>query len=361
MVKFVQTRMQGMNPEDLGEKTRMMPLLPAVPEPAIPEVAPPATVVRIYAEEDLPQEDTKRVEENEQDAHAKNTQRNYNTSFAQFRRWCEERQRISLPANSETVSAYLAWRGDVQQCKMATVRLDRAAIAWVHRDAGHDDPCRSYKVRKNLAGMGKRLGREQAQSKALTAEAMAAIRAKAYTPREKGGVGNRKESEEAALARGTLDVAICSVMRDGLLRRGEAAALCWRDVETDADGTFIKVERSKTDQEGETAIQFIGPGAAEDLEKIRPADAQGDDLVFALGERSISRRIRAAAIHAGLGDGYSGHSPRIGMAQDLDRNGAPLTALMTSGRWKTARMPAHYVRRQEAARGAVAQFYQGKK
>ena len=198
---------------------------------------------------------------------------------------------------------------------MATVRLDRAAIAWVHRDAGHDDPCRSYKVRKNLAGMGKRLGREQAQSKALTAEAMAAIRAKAYTPREKGGVGNRKESEEAALARGTLDVAICSVMRDGLLRRGEAAALCWRDVETDADGTFIKVERSKTDQEGETAIQFIGPGAAEDLEKIRPADAQGDDLVFALGERSISRRIRAAAIHAGLGG-------RVLRTQPEDRYGA---------------------------------------
>ena len=95
MVKFVQTRMQGMNPEDLGEKTRMMPLLPAVPEPAIPEVAPSATVVRIYTEEDLPQEDTKRVEENEQDAHAKNTQRNYNTSFAQFRRWCEERHSAS--------------------------------------------------------------------------------------------------------------------------------------------------------------------------------------------------------------------------------------------------------------------------
>ena len=63
-------------------------------------------------------------------------------------------------------------------------------------------------------------------------------------------------------------------------------------------------------------------------------------------------RIKAA----GLGDGYSGHSSRVGMARDLVRAGTELTALMNAGRWKSHEMPAHYTRAEEAGRrsgGAV--------
>ena len=35
-----------------------------------------------------------------------------------------------------------------------------------------------------------------------------------------------------------------------------------------------------------------------------------------------------------------------------------LPALMTAGRWKSSRMPAHYTERQAAHRGAVARYYQ---
>ena len=60
---------------------------------------------------------------------------------------------------------------------------------------------------------------------------------------------------------------------------------------------------------------------------------------------------------AGLGEGFSGHSPRIGMAQDLTAAGVGLPALMVAGRWKSERMPAYYSRAQSAGRGAVANFY----
>ena len=40
-----------------------------------------------------------------------------------------------------------------------------------------------------------------------------------------------------------------------------------------------------------------------------------------------------------LGDGFTGHSGRVGMAQDLVKNGVELLALMTAGRWKSAKMP----------------------
>ena len=63
----------------------------------------------------------------------------------------------------------------------------------------------------------------------------------------------------------------------------------------------------------------------------------------------------AAAVHAGLGDGFTGH---VGMAQDLARSGVELPALMTASRWKSSRMPARYTEREAAHRGAVARYYQ---
>ena len=48
-----------------------------------------------------------------------------------------------------------------------------------------------------------------------------------------------------------MDMAIASVMRDGLLRRGVAAALTWADVSREPDGSGrMLVRRSKTDPDG---------------------------------------------------------------------------------------------------------------
>ena len=71
----------------------------------------------------------------------------------------------------------------------------------------------------------------------------------------------------------------------------------------------------------------------------------------------MNNRIKAAAVAAGVGEGFSGHSARVGMAQDLVRAGTELTALMNAGRWKSHEMPAHYTRNEEAGRGAVARYY----
>ena len=53
----------------------------------------------------------------------------------------------------------------------------------------------------------------------------------------------------------------------------------------------------------------------------------------------------------------SGHSARVGMAQDLVAGGADLAAVMQAGRWKSPTMPARYAERLLAKRGAVAGYY----
>ena len=174
--------------------------------------------------------------------------------------------------------------------------------------------------------------------------------------------GGRMETGPEAEFRGLLDVTIIGLMRDALLRRSEAAALTWGDVAPQPDGTArVLVRRSKTDQESEGAILFVSDAVTECLETLRLiTEAQPDDSVFGLSGSQICRRIAAAARHAGLSGNFSGHSPRIGMAQDLVRSGASLPAVMSAGRWKSADMPAYYTRSQSAGHGAVASYYQSK-
>ena len=193
----------------------------------------------------------------------------------------------------------------------------------------------------------------------LTARHLAAIRATARLPRT--GPSGRVEAEKTARRRGAIDIALIATMRDALLRRSEAVALTWADIEFLPDGTArLTIRRSKTDQEGEGAVQFVGTEATADLKAIRPrgsGDAVGQPVFGLRTGRSIANRIRAAAKAAGLEGDFSGHSPRIGMAQDLAEAGASTTDLMVVGRWVSHRMPARYAREQAASRGAVAKFY----
>ena len=72
------------------------------------------------------------------------------------------------------------------------------------------------------------------------------------------------------------------------------------------------------------------------------------NFVFGLSMSQISRRVDSMARAAGLGEGYSGHSGRVGLAIRMTRRGAPLQAVQTHGRWKSPSMPARYTRSEKA-------------
>ena len=64
--------------------------------------------------------------------------------------------------------------------------------------------------------------------------------------------------------------------------------------------------------------------------------------VFGLTDETLANRIRAAARAAGLGEDFSGHSGRIGMARRMVAAGAPNAAVQNQGRWKHSDMVARY-------------------
>ena len=265
-----------------------------------------------------------------------------------------------MPASPPLVAAYLAWLAEERRRTVATIRLHKAALAAIHKAAGHPDPADNEGVRRIMQGIARAHGKAQRQAKPLTAEALAAVKATARRRRPLED-GKRQESAERASWRGRVDLALLSILRDGLLRRSEAAALTWGDVEFRDNGSaLLQLRRSKTDQEAEGVTLYIGTEASQALQAIRPAQELLDPAtpVFGMSTRHIGNRVRAAAKAAGLGEGYTGHSGRVGMAQDLVKSGVELPALMTAGRWKSSKMPARYTERQAADRGAVARYYQ---
>ncbi len=206
-----------------------------------------------------------------------------------------------------------------------------------------------------LKSASRKAGRNQRQAEALTADALQLIRATALIPRV--ARGGRLETQETAIKRGITDIAVISLMRDAMLRVSEAASLTWEDLTTAPDGSGrLLLRRSKTDALGESVVLYVSRPTMDDLESVRRVAGERGS-VFGLSRDQISRRIKRAAREAGLGDGFSGHSPRVGMAQDLARAGTELPRLMTAGRWRSPRMPALYIRNETAARGAVAQYY----
>ena len=301
-----------------------------------------------------------RADQVRQHARANATNRAYRGHWTRFLVWALE-QELDLPDGIQTILCnYLVHLAEEGR-QMATIRQARASIVRGAELAGWPRPDGSG-VAEIMRGLGRILKGPQKQASPLNAEVLAAIRATALAPRcTRGG---HTETAEYARRRGLVDIALAAVMRDGLLRVSEAAALRWGDVELAGDGSGrIRIPESKTDQDAEGAVLYLGPAAVEALLAIRPWDAVMDAAkpVFGLHPDSIRRRLRQAAQAAGLPDWRSitGHSGRVGMSQDLAAAGFALPELMTAGRWKSPRMPARYTERQADGRGAVARYYQG--
>ena len=275
-------------------------------------------VIRPESEASLSIEQAEGIRSAVESSHARETVRTYASAWEGFSRYCAAVGWNAMPADPVHVAAYLVDRAKTGR-SLSSIKHSRAAIAHAHKEAGMPDPCSNEGVRRVLRGLSRQAaeaGRVSKQAAALTAEALSAIRATATKPRT--GPTGRTESAKAAERRGQVDIALCSLMRDALLRRSETVALRWQDVEFRSDGTGrVTIRRSKTDQEGAGNVQFVSRDTVRALQAIRPAEYDPEANVFGMTAGTIRNRIASAARAAGLEGRFTGHSGRIGMARDL--------------------------------------------
>ena len=187
-------------------------------------------------------------------------------TMAQWREWsiwCDANGVAPLHATlSEVISFLTELVG-----RIATTTMEKycATIAVTYEAAASDvtNPARHILVRKVIKGLCREKGRPPPQMTGLTDEDYARIQVTARRPKA-------WETEHQAYERGTLDLALIGVMRDGLLRAGEAAALRWADLQKDEDGSgTLYIARSKTDQEGQGAVTYVSRQTMRYLRKLR--------------------------------------------------------------------------------------------
>ena len=222
-----------------------------------------------------------------------NTRRTYAGALGQLDAWLDG-QRL----DDATLAAYLAELHDAGRAA-SSAAMAVAAARLRARLAGQADPAGEQTARV-LAGYRRTAGdRGRGQARPFTAEDLAAVLATCHLPRRRGrGI----ESDQVAAARGRQDAVIAGLLFMGGLRRSEASALRWADVEDagNADGILVTVRRSKTNQVGETNdVRYLKDGAARAVRALRAAAAPAPEgRVVPLSPKMIGLRITAEA--AGL-------------------------------------------------------------
>ena len=130
----------------------------------------------------------------------------------------------------------------------------------------------------------------------------------------------------------------------------------WSDVEATADGGTVTIRASKTDQQGDGAVRFLGAPTVAAVQRYLEAAGITDGPLFrrirkggrvtdtGLGADSIRAivRKRAAAVD-GITGRIGGHSLRVGSARELAADGASLVELQQAGGWRSPTTPAVYV------------------
>lgn len=296
-------------------------------------------------------------------AFADNTVRALGADIRVFAAWCRANGQAILPASPATVAAFVDAQAAVKA--PATVERYRSSIAALHRAAGLPNPCADEAVRLAIRRMNRAKGKRQKQAEPLNRPSIDRMLA-TKTP----GRRHRRVTEAHAPVPliALRNAALLAVAYDTLLRRSELVALLVEDLQGAEDGSgTIVVRRSKGDQEGEGAVKYLAPDTMAHVGAwltgaglsqgplFRPVSKGGRPGPSALEDQEVHRLFRVLAAAAGvtLARAPSGHSTRVGAAQDMIAAGLELGEVMQAGSWKTVTMPARYAERLLARRGAA--------
>ena len=278
-------------------------------------------------------------------AYSHRTIRGYSSDLRTFVRWCGSRGHPWFP----TAPAVLAEFVDDQVLKhsLSTIKRRLCAIAFAHRIRDLPAPTASNVVRLAVRR---------------------AARKRARRPKQVRGLTNAIREQIIAACPSTLagfrDAALISVGYDSLCRSSELAVMQVEHVMLDNDETaMVIIPRSKSDVAGDGRVAYLSPQTTSLLTHwLEEAGLEAGPLFRGLhlnrpsdgplATSSIRRLIKRATMRAGLDPSIakelSGHSMRIGAAQDMMNAGFDALAIMQAGGWKSANVVLRYVEKASA-------------
>lgn len=276
-------------------------------------------------------------------AYANNTLRAYRADMLEFIGYCAATHQNALPALPETVAAFLVQSCD-QGIKTATIRRKVSSISAVHRLSYQPDPTKHPEVKIAFRKISRQLGARFEQAFPITRAIL-----------------NKLLSACSDDLRGLRNRALLLIAYESMCRRSELVSLRVEEMEWLSDeGVSILLRKSKTDQHGTGKWIHLSTSATSALQDwlqaaqiqkgfiLRGVQSNGN-VSQGLCDSRISRIYKSLAKLAGLSEqtvrGISGHSMRVGGAQDLLIQGASLPQIMVKGGWAKTDTVMRYVER----------------
>jgi integrase len=290
-------------------------------------------------------------------ADAPETLRAYKADFDNFSAWCEAHSFQALPAEPETVGAYLAAAG--LGYALPTLRRRVAAIARAHRMAKQPLDTRHPAIRETLRGIARTHGEPPRRSAALATEDI-----------------KRLVATCGADLAGVRDRALLLLGFSGALRRSELVRLDLEQLRPTPLGMRLLIARSKTDKAGEGVEIGIARGSTADTCPVRAVRAWlkaagvTDGPIFrrvthwgTVGKHRLHsdavrqillKRAAAAGIEGTLLEPITPHGMRAGFITTAYRNGVPDEEIMGHTRHRSLQTMRSYIRRGKLGKESPA-------
>ncbi len=273
-----------------------------------------------------------------------NTLRAYRTDWKDFEKFCRTYNFASLPADPQTVCAYLVARSRVH--KTSTLRRRLQLIGKIHRIRGLSNPASDERVRKTWRGLLRQLGSAESQkAPALLRDLQTASLALAD---DLAGLRNR---------------AILLLGFAGAMRRSEIVALDVGSLEQTEEGFVLFIARSKADQLGVgrkigipygqnrhtcpvlATLAWIQAAMLTEGALFRKVNRHGRLEGTRLCACSIALIIKRAFEGIGkIPSSFSGHSLRSGLATQAAISGASERSIQNQTGHKSVKTLRRYIR-----------------
>ena len=277
-------------------------------------------------------------------AYAYSTIRAYKADFVQFIEFCDEQNEGALPAKPQSVADFIAQLSNDKRSS-ASIRRAICGISTIHKLNRLDDPTKDPDVALEMRRMHRTLGRSSRQACGINADTLDKLLL----------------STDDSI-RGIRDRALLLVAYDTLCRRSELVSLQVKDIKINIkngiETSSILLRKSKTDQDSTGKWLHLSPRAhgaliawmkhlPENQEMLFCGLNRSFDLSLNIGAGQINRIYKRIARRAGLDESeikrISGHSMRVGAAQDLLNSGASMPIIMQRGRWSKTDTVMRYV------------------
>ena len=275
-------------------------------------------------------------------AYAPNTLQSYYADARIFVDWCGQRNIMPFPISSETLCLYI----ESLQVNSAysSIRRRISSLRRLNKLLGFEDQTQTEQVYLAIRRMKRSKCLEQKQAVGINHDIL--VKMIAAQPNTLAGTRNR---------------ALLSIGYDFLARRSELVAIRSDDLKFTPDGALKgMIRKSKTDQYGKGRLVFGSERSAKLVRKWLRLKPKEIEPVFcainhgrcedrAICDRNLNDIIKRSVIKVKRCERpsdleVSGHSLRVGAAQDLLIKGYDLAAIMRAGGWSDPSTVSRYLR-----------------